>query len=95
MQIGIIGAGHIGGTLARRLRELGHDVAIANSRQPETLAALAAEIGATATTPEAAVRGRDLVIVTIPMRRIPALRGVLDGAAPGTVVIDTGNYYPR
>jgi len=95
MQIGIIGAGHIGGTLARRLRELGHDVAIANSRQPETLAALAAEIGATATTPEAAARGRDLVIITIPMRQIPALRGVLDGAAPGTVVIDTGNYYPR
>ncbi len=38
MRIGIIGAGHIGGTLTRRLRSLGHDVAVANSRGPETLA---------------------------------------------------------
>lgn len=95
MQVGIIGAGHIGGTLARRLRGLGHDVAIANSRGPETLAALVAEIGAQATTPEAAARGRDLVIVTVPMTQIPALRHALDGAAPTTVVIDTCNYYPR
>ena len=37
MKIGIIGAGHIGGTLARRLTALGHDVLIANSRGPESL----------------------------------------------------------
>jgi 8-hydroxy-5-deazaflavin:NADPH oxidoreductase len=36
MKIGIIGAGQIGGTLARRLTRLGHDVSIANSRGPET-----------------------------------------------------------
>jgi len=48
MKIGIIGAGQIGGTLARRFRELGHDVAVSNSRSPETLAELAAETGATA-----------------------------------------------
>ena len=46
MKIGIIGAGHIGGTLTRRLRALGHDVAVANSRGPETLGKLAAETGA-------------------------------------------------
>jgi predicted dinucleotide-binding enzyme len=46
MHIGIIGAGHIGGTLARRLRELGHEVRVSNSRAPETLAELAAETGA-------------------------------------------------
>ena len=47
MKIGIVGAGQIGGTLARRLVEIGHNVAISNSRGPETLVALAAEIGAT------------------------------------------------
>ena len=41
MKIGIIGAGQIGGTLARRFTALGHQVFIANSRGPETLAALA------------------------------------------------------
>ena len=46
MRIGIIGAGQIGGTLARRFASLGHDVSIANSRGPETLAALAKETGA-------------------------------------------------
>lgn len=48
MKIGIIGAGQIGGTLARLLTKAGHEVAIANSRGPETLGALAAETGATA-----------------------------------------------
>ena len=48
MKIGIIGAGQIGGTLTRRLRALGHEVLVANSRGPGTLADLAAETGATA-----------------------------------------------
>jgi anti-sigma factor RsiW len=47
MRIGVIGAGNIGGTLARHLAKLGHHVSIANSRGPESLTALAAEIGAT------------------------------------------------
>jgi predicted dinucleotide-binding enzyme len=38
MKIGIIGAGQIGGTLTRRLTALGHQVVVANSRGPETLA---------------------------------------------------------
>ena len=52
MGIGIIGSGHIGRILARRLAALGHEVRIANSRGPESLAALAAETGATASTVE-------------------------------------------
>ena len=52
MRIGIIGAGMIGGTLARRLAQLGHEVAIANSRGPATLTALAAEVGARAVAPQ-------------------------------------------
>ena len=52
MKIGIIGAGNIGGNLTRRLTALGHDVSVANSRGPETLAALAEETGATAVRAE-------------------------------------------
>jgi predicted dinucleotide-binding enzyme len=95
MRIGIIGAGHIGGTLTRRLRSLGHDVAVANSRGPETLAGLAAETGARAVTVEEAVRGRDLVVVTIPQHAVARLpRGLFD-AAGDAVIVDTGNYYPE
>jgi len=96
MKIGIIGAGHIGGTLARRLAALGHDVALANSRGPESLRELTAEIGATAVTVEDAVRDRDVVVVTIPLKAVPKLpRGLFGNARADTVVIDTGNYYPQ
>jgi 8-hydroxy-5-deazaflavin:NADPH oxidoreductase len=96
LRIGIIGAGNIGGTLTRRLASLGHDVAVANSRGPETLAKLAAETGAKAATVEEAARGRDVVVVTIPHKNIPDLpAGLFDGEPANLVVIDTGNYYPR
>lgn len=96
MKIGIIGAGRIGGTLTRRLRALGHDVSVANSRGPETLAGLAAETGANAVPVSEAARGKDVVIVTIPEKNVPDLpEGLFEATAPGTVVVDTGNYYPR
>src|SRR5450755_2197635 len=95
MNIGIIGAGNIGGTLTRRLRALGHSVAVANSRGPQTLAALASETGATAVTVEEAARGKDLVVVTIPLKHIVRLPAGLFANDAGTVVVDTGNYYPR
>jgi 8-hydroxy-5-deazaflavin:NADPH oxidoreductase len=96
LRIGIIGAGNIGGTLTRRLAALGHDVVVANSRGPETLAKLAAETRAKAVTVEEAARGRDVVVVTIPQKNIPDLpAGLFDGAPDAMVVVDTGNYYPR
>ena len=96
MKIGIIGAGNIGGNLARRFRTLGHDVSVANSRGPETLAALAKETGAKPVTVSDAASGKDLVIVTIPLKNVLALpTDLLVGAAGGTVVVDTGNYYPQ
>jgi 8-hydroxy-5-deazaflavin:NADPH oxidoreductase len=96
MKIGIIGAGQIGGTLTRRLAALGHEVFVANSRGPETLSDLAAETGATAVSVTEAVRGVDLVVVTIPMKNIPDLpRGLFADTPDRVVVIDTGNYYPR
>jgi hypothetical protein len=96
MKIGIIGAGQIGGTLARRLRKLGHEVFVANSRGPETLSDLAAETGATAVSVPEAVRGVDLIVVTIPQKNITSLTANLLADAPDrVVVVDTGNYYPR
>jgi predicted dinucleotide-binding enzyme len=96
MKIGIIGAGQIGGTLTRRLTKLGHTVLVANSRGPESLADLAKETGAKAVPVKDAVRGVDLVVVTIPEKNIPKLpAGLFADVDPQVVVVDTGNYYPR
>lgn len=96
MKIGIIGAGHIGGTLTRRLTQLGHEVSVANSRGPETLADLAEETGAKALTVAEVARGQDLVIVAIPEGRVRELPNDLFAGVPDeVVVVDTGNYYPR
>ena len=96
MRIGIIGAGAIGGTLTRRLAALGHEVAVANSRDPETLTDLAAETGATAVWAADAAQDADLVIVSIPQKNVPDLApGIVDGKAEGAPVIETNNYYPQ
>jgi predicted dinucleotide-binding enzyme len=96
MRIGIIGAGQIGGTLARRLTALGHDVSIANSRGPDSLAALAGETGARPVAVQQAARAGEVIIVTIPMKNIPRLpAGLFDGVPNDVVVVDTGNYYPQ
>jgi predicted dinucleotide-binding enzyme len=96
MKVGIIGAGNIGGTLTRRLAALGHEVSVANSRGPETLADLVAETGATAVSVAEAARSGELVIVTIPLKNIPTLpRGLFKGTFKGVVVVDTSNYYPQ
>lgn len=85
----------IGGTLARRLAELGHDIAIANSRGPETLTALASEVGARAVTAAEAARSGEIVVVTIPQKAVNDLPADLFADVPPEVVIvDTGNYYP-
>ena len=96
MKIGIIGAGQIGGTLTRRFTALGHEVAVANSRGPETLADLAAETRAKPVSIEEAARFGEVVIVTIPEKNIPNLpRDLFASTSDTVVVVDTGNYYPR
>lgn len=96
MKIGIIGAGNIGGALTRRLTTLGHQVFVANSRGPETLAALAAQTGASAVSAHEAARSGEVVVVTIPQAKIPNLPGDLFAGVPSdVVVVDTGNYYPQ
>lgn len=96
MKIGIIGAGHIGGTLARRLTEIGHQVSIANSRGPQTLADLARKTGARAVTATEAASAGAVVIVTIPMKSVPDLPDDLfEGVPEEVIIIDTCNYYPQ
>lgn len=96
MRIGIIGTGKIGGTLTRRLAALGHEVRVANSRAPETLAELAAETGATAVWAREAAVDADVVIVSIPQKDTPDLpAGIVASAKPGAPVIETNNYYPQ
>jgi predicted dinucleotide-binding enzyme len=89
MRIGVIGSGNIGGTLTRRLRALGHEVAVSNTRGPESLADLARETGATAATPEDAVRDAELVVLAVPLKAVPDLPSL-----DGKVVVDANNYYP-
>ena len=95
MKIGIIGAGHIGGTLARRLSALGHDVSVANSRGPDSLAALAKETGVKVVLVHEAALGKDLVIVSIPVKAVRDLPRDLFAGDGHVVVVDTGNYYPQ
>jgi hypothetical protein len=96
VKIGIIGAGQIGGTLTRRLRSLGHEVRVSNSRDPQTLAELAEETGATAVWAADAAEDADLVIVSIPQKNVPDLAaGIVSAAKPGAPVIETNNYYPQ
>ena len=96
MNIGIIGAGNIGGALTRRFRAVGHEVSVANSRGPASLTDLAKETGARAVSVEEAARGNDVVVVTIPLKRVEDLpRELFVGAPAKLVIIDTGNYYPR
>jgi predicted dinucleotide-binding enzyme len=96
MKIGIIGAGQIGGVLTSRLSALGHEVFVANSRGPETLAQLSKETGAKAVSATQAARSGDVVVVTIPEAKIRDLpKDLFAGVPDDVVVVDTGNYYPR
>jgi len=91
--LGLIGSGNIGGALARLAVDAGLDVVLSNSRGPETLGDLVAQLGprARAATSEQAAAAGDWVVVTIPLR---AVDQVPVAPLAGKTVIDTGNYYP-
>ena len=95
MKLGIIGTGNIGGALARKLSAAGHDLRVANSRGPEGVWALADEIGATAVDTRGAVKGVNLIVLSIPFPAVAKLpKDLLDTVPQDVPVIDTGNYYP-
>ena len=89
---GIIGAGHIGSALARAVIGLGHNVVISNSRGPETLTELIAELGehARAATASGAAAAADVAVVTVPFK---AVADIPVEPLAGKIVIDTNNYY--
>jgi predicted dinucleotide-binding enzyme len=91
--IGLIGAGHIGSQIARLALANSYDVVISNSRGPQTLSALVAELGprARAATPADAARAGDIVVVSVPLKNY---RSVPVEPLAGKIVIDTNNYYP-
>jgi predicted dinucleotide-binding enzyme len=86
----------MGGTLARHLSKLGHQVSIANSRGPGSLTALAAEIGATPVSVVDAAKAGEIVILAIPTKAVADLpRGLFANMPSSVVVIDIGNYHPE
>jgi 8-hydroxy-5-deazaflavin:NADPH oxidoreductase len=92
--VGLIGSGHIGSTVAKLAIAAGHNVVLSNSRGPETLRDLVAELGPdarAASSDEAAAAG-DIVLISIPVK---AYLGMPAEQLAGKVVMDTGNYYPQ
>jgi len=92
--VGLIGSGMIGGAVAALAVDAGYQVVLSNSRRPETLSDLAAELGPLcrpATGAEAAEAG-DLVVVSTPVK---AYAGLPAAPFAGKIVMDTGNYYPE
>ena len=92
--VGFIGGGRIGSTVAGLSVAAGHQVVLSNSRGPETLQDLAAELGplARAGTGAQAAADGDIVVVAIPFR---AYRSVPAGPLAGKTVIDSNNYHPE
>jgi predicted dinucleotide-binding enzyme len=89
-----IGFGQIGKTLARKLSAAGHDVKVANSRGPDSIADDAASLGAQAVTAAEAVADVDAVILSLPLTALTEAAPILANVSASAVVIDTSNYYP-
>jgi predicted dinucleotide-binding enzyme len=96
MKIGIIGAGHIGGTLAKLWVAAGHEVLI-SSRHPEELRPLAQSLGPKARvgTPREAALFGDVVLESVPYGALPQVGRDLKAELAGKIVLDTGNPYPQ
>lgn len=94
MKIGIIGTGHIGATLVRKLSAAGHVVSVVNSRGPETIPEELLRDGVHAVTAEQAVQGVHVLILSIPLQAIPSIAPLLADLPDDVTVIDTSNYYP-
>ena len=94
-KIGIIGAGNIGGTLARLWVASGHEVLV-SSRHPDQLKPLCAKLGPKCRvgTPHDAAVFSSVVLISVPYGALPQIGKDLKAALAGKVVLDTGNPYP-
>lgn len=93
-RIGIIGAGEVGSQLARAAILNDYQIIIANSRGPETLSPLLAELGpsARAATAAGAAEAGDVVIIAVPLKLV---NDMPTAQLAGKIVLDTNNYMPR
>ena len=95
LHIAVIGVGMIGEPIARLFTQAGHTVKIANSREPDTLKAVAQRTGATAATIDDAVHNAHLIVVAIPANQISTLdKRLFMSLQHPTIVVDATNYYP-
>jgi predicted dinucleotide-binding enzyme len=96
IKIGIIGTGHIGGTLATLWVGAGHEV-LMSSRHPQELQALAHSLGPKARvgTPIEAAKFGEVVVVSVPYGALPQIGRDLKNELAGKIVLDTGNPYPE
>jgi predicted dinucleotide-binding enzyme len=95
MKIGIIGAGNIGGTIARKLAAAGHSIKLAGADGPKAVREQAEKIGAVPVSSDDAVKDVDLVILSVPYASIPDIATVFADVSEDVMVIDTSNYYPQ
>lgn len=96
MNIGIIGIGAIGGTIATKLVKAGHRVKVSNSRGKDAVKEFASEIGAVPSDLAEISAGLDVLIISIPYGAIPNLPGcVFEQLPEDAIIVDTGNYYPE
>lgn len=95
MKIGIIGAGQIGATLIRQYKKAGHEVKMTNGSGIEKLKPLESETGAKAVTLSEVINDIEMLVISIPLKQIPALAQTIGQNLPvNTLIIDTTNYYP-
>lgn len=94
LRIGILGVGSIGKTIALRLAAAGHKVEVANSGDPKMISDDVLATGAKADWAKNVVKEKDVLILSIPFFKIPALKPLIATLSKDTVLIDTSNYYP-
>ena len=94
MKIGILGTGFMGKNLTRKLAAAGHEVKVANSRGPETIAPDVLETGAQAATAEEALKEAEVVILAMPHTGFDKIRPLVAALPEHVVVIDISNYFP-
>jgi predicted dinucleotide-binding enzyme len=92
--IGIIGAGNVGHALATSLIEIGHAVKVANTKGAESLKEFAAQTGAQAVNLSEVAQGINILIIAVPLHKIPDLEHLIKTVSSDVAIIDTSNYIP-
>lgn len=92
MQIGIIGAGNIGGNVARQAARAGHSLKLSFSRDTAKLQALADQLGASVGSPAEAVAFGEVVVLSVPWSVLPMALAAA-GDFHNKIVVDTTNQF--